>query len=45
MNRDGSGLRRLTNNPAIDVTPTWSPTGNQIAFVVGPHRVSRRSTS
>ena len=23
---------RLTNNPAIDVTPTWSPTGTQIAF-------------
>jgi TolB protein len=32
VNRDGSGLRRLTNHPAIDVTPTWSPTGNQIAF-------------
>jgi TolB protein len=32
MNRDGSGLRRLTNNPMIDVTPTWSPTGTQIAF-------------
>ena len=33
MNRDGSGLRRLTNHPTIDVTPTWSPTGQQIAFV------------
>jgi TolB protein len=33
MNRDGSGLRRVTNNPSIDVTPTWSPTGQQIAFV------------
>ncbi len=33
MNRDGSGLHRMTNNPAIDVTPTWSPTGNQIAWV------------
>ncbi len=33
MNRDGSNVRRLTNNPAIDVTPTWSPTGNQIAWV------------
>jgi TolB protein len=33
MNRDGSGLRRLTNHPGTDVTPTWSPTGNQIAFV------------
>jgi TolB protein len=32
VNRDGSGLRRLTTHPAIDVTPTWSPTGNQIAF-------------
>jgi TolB protein len=33
MNRDGSNVRRLTNNPAIDVTPTWSPSGTQIAFV------------
>ena len=33
MNRDGSGMRRVTNSPAIDVTPTWSPTGQQIAFV------------
>ena len=32
MNRDGSGLRRLTNHPENDVTPTWSPTGNQLAF-------------
>jgi TolB protein len=32
INRDGSGLHRLTNHPAIDVTPTWSPTGKQIAF-------------
>ncbi|PYR76910.1 MAG: hypothetical protein DMF86_10900 [Acidobacteria bacterium] len=32
MNRDGGGMRRLTNNPAIDVTPTWSPAGTQIAF-------------
>ena len=29
MNRDGSGVRRLTNNPAIDITPTWSPTGTR----------------
>ena len=33
MNRDGSNIRRMTNNPAIDVTPTWSPTGNQLAWV------------
>ena len=32
MNRDGSGVKRLTNNPAIDTTPSWSPTGAQIAF-------------
>ncbi|MFB3853623.1 MAG: Tol-Pal system beta propeller repeat protein TolB [Vicinamibacterales bacterium] len=32
MNVDGSGLRRLTNHPAIDVTPTWSPSGTHIAF-------------
>jgi TolB protein len=31
-NRDGSNVRRITNNPAIDTTPTWSPTGAQIAF-------------
>jgi TolB protein len=32
MNRDGSGVQRVTNHPTIDVTPTWSPTGTQIAF-------------
>ena len=32
MNVDGSGLRRLTNHPAIDSTPTWSPTGQQLGF-------------
>jgi TolB protein len=32
MNADGTGLRRLTDHPAIDVTPTWSPSGTQIAF-------------
>jgi TolB protein len=32
MNRDGSNVRRLTNHPAGDATPTWSPTGTQIAF-------------
>jgi TolB protein len=33
VNRDGTGLRRVTNHPSVDVTPTWSPTGQQIAFV------------
>lgn len=32
VDRDGSGLRRLTSHPAIDTTPTWSPTGQQIAW-------------
>ena len=26
MSRNGSGVRRLTNNASIDSTPTWSPT-------------------
>lgn len=32
-NIDGTGLRNLSNNPAIDTSPTWSPTGQQIAFI------------
>ena len=32
INRDGSGVRRLTNHPGNDVTPTWAPSGNQLAF-------------
>jgi Tol biopolymer transport system component len=32
MNADGSGLRRLTRNPAVDADPTWSPDGRRIAF-------------
>lgn len=32
MNIDGTGLRRITNHPAIDTTPTWSPSGTQLAF-------------
>jgi len=30
---DGSGLRRLTHDPANDGLPTWSPDGRHIAFV------------
>ena len=33
MNRDGSGRRRITNHPMADATPTWAPTGNQLAFI------------
>ena len=33
MNADGSGVTRLTNNPASDGAPAWSPDGSRIAFV------------
>lgn len=29
---DGRGLRRLTNARAIEVSPSWSPDGTQLAF-------------
>src|SRR6185436_15955834 len=29
---DGSGLERLTNDPANDDIPKWSPDGKRIAF-------------
>lgn len=29
----GKGWRNLSNHPGIDTSPTWSPTGHQIAFV------------
>ena len=32
MNVDGTDVRRLTNHPGIDTSPTWSPLGHQIAF-------------
>jgi len=33
VKRKGNGTRRLTNHPAIDISPSWSPDGRQIAFV------------
>src|SRR5216117_1720966 len=33
MNADGSGATRLTNNPAADGGPIWSPDGTKIAFI------------
>ncbi len=32
MNADGSGQTNLTNNPASDTFPAWSPDGSRIAF-------------
>ena len=32
MRADGSGLTNLTNNPADDINPFWSPDGTRIAF-------------
>ncbi|WP_128567014.1 TolB family protein [Methanocella paludicola] len=33
MNADGSGLIDVSNNPASDIMPAWSPDGSKIAFV------------
>jgi Tol biopolymer transport system component len=32
MTSSGSDQRRLTENPANDITPSWSPDGSRIAF-------------
>lgn len=32
MDADGSNVRRITTNPAIDSEPAWSPDGSSIAF-------------
>ena len=33
MNVDGSNIKRLTDSPENNITPTWSPDGKHIAFV------------
>src|SRR3954453_1366820 len=33
VNADGSGATNLTNDPAADTDPVWSPDGTRIAFV------------
>src|ERR671932_391217 len=32
VNPDGSELAKITNNPASDMNPAWSPDGTKIAF-------------
>jgi len=33
VKRKGNDARRLTNHPAIDISPSWSPDGREIVFV------------
>lgn len=33
VNTDGSHLRQLTDNDAMDLSPAWSPDGSRLAFV------------
>jgi Tol biopolymer transport system component len=35
VNTDGSGLKRLTDDPGWEEHPSWSPDGSKIAWVVG----------
>jgi Tol biopolymer transport system component len=32
MNANGTGLRKLTDNTAVDAAPSWSPDGGKILF-------------
>ena len=41
--RDGGALRRLTNNPGAERSPSWSPVRNQLAFVLTPVRNAKQN--
>lgn len=45
MNRDGTGLRRLTASGANDRTPVWSPDGTRILFSSDREREGAASTT
>ena len=32
MNANGTGLRKLTDNTAVDAAPSWSPDGRKVVF-------------
>ncbi|MFC2066229.1 hypothetical protein ACFLUO_04100 [Chloroflexota bacterium] len=36
MDADGTNVKQLTNDSAIETTPDWSPNGKEIAFSLGP---------
>jgi len=33
LRADGTGVRRITNDPSADIAPSWSPDGKRIAFL------------
>ncbi len=37
VHADGSSVKNITNNPAYDANPVWSPDGRHIAFVSNRH--------
>jgi len=45
MNDDGSSLRRVTNNPAVDFLAIWAPDGRTIAFERGNYTPDGRQVS
>ena len=37
FNADGTGARQLTDSALAGEQPTWSPSGQQVAYAAGPH--------